>query len=56
MLKFGDKIRFKNQKKVHEELRGEFCLLGIDKSAVAYRDWEEIYLDYDGEVDMLLWL
>lgn len=41
-MKFGDKVRFKEQDKVHVDLRQkEFCLIGFDNSAFAIIEWHK---------------
>lgn len=38
---FGKKVRFIDQDRVHEEFKGEQCLLGYTDSAVCIIPWEK---------------
>lgn len=38
---FGKKVRFKDQNSVHDEFKGEQCLLGYTDSAVCIIPWEK---------------
>jgi len=41
-FEFGDKVKFKNEEKVHPDLRDkEFCLLGFGNSAFALIEWDK---------------
>ena len=41
-MKFGDKVRFKEQEKIHVDLQNkDFCLIGFDKSAFAIIQWDK---------------